>query len=47
MNGKASKGTEPCKSTKSQPIAKEQNAKNWKKTEKPANKSASSKSMLG
>ena len=47
MNGKASKGTEPCKSTKSQPIAKEQNAKNWKKTEKPANKPASSKSMLG
>lgn len=47
MNGKASKGTEPSKSTKSQPIAKEQNAKNWKKTEKPANKAASSKSMLG
>ena len=47
MNGKASKGTEPCKSTKSQPIAKDQNAKNWKKTEKPANKPASSKSMLG
>jgi hypothetical protein len=47
MNGKVSKGTEPCKSTKTQPIAKEQNAKNWKKTEKPANKPASSKSMLG
>ena len=47
MNGKASKGTEPSKSTKTQPIAKEQNAKNWKKTEKPANKPASSKSMLG
>lgn len=47
MNGKVSKGTEPCKSTKTQPIAKEQNAKNWKKTEKPANKAASSKSMLG
>lgn len=47
MNGKASKGEEPSKSTKQQPIAKEQNAKNWKKTEKPANKAASSKSMLG
>ena len=47
MNGKASKGEEPSKSTKSQPIAKEQNAKNWKKIEKPANKPASSKSMLG
>jgi len=47
MNGKASKGEEPSKSTKTQPIAKEQNAKNWKKTEKPANKAASSKSMLG
>ena len=47
MNGKASKGTEPSKSTKQQPISREQNAKNWKKTEKPANKPASSKSMLG
>ena len=47
MNGKASKGEEPSKSTKSQPIAKEQNAKNWKKIEKPANKPASSKSVLG
>lgn len=46
MNGKASKGTEPSKSAKSQPIAKDQKA-NWKKTEKPANKPASSKSMLG
>lgn len=46
MNGKASKGTEPSKSTKSQPIAKEQKA-SWKKTEKPANKATSSKSMLG
>lgn len=47
MNGKATKGTEPSKSTKQQPIAREQNAKNWKKTEKPANKPASSKSVLG
>lgn len=47
MNGKASKGEAPSKSTKSQPIAKEQNAKNWKKIEKPANKPASSKSVLG
>jgi hypothetical protein len=47
MNGKVSKGTEPSKSTKQQPISREQNAKNWKKTEKLANKPASSKSMLG
>ena len=47
MNGKATKGNEPSKSTKQQPIAREQNAKNWKKTEKPANKPASSKSVLG
>jgi len=46
MNGKASKGTEPSKSAKSQPIAKDQKA-NWKKTEKPANKPASSKSLMG
>ena len=47
MNGKASKGDEPSKSTKQQPIAREQNAKGWKKTEKPANKPASGKSVLG
>lgn len=46
MNGKVSKGNEPSKSTKNMPIAKDQKV-NWKKTEKPANKPASSKSMLG
>lgn len=46
MNGKASKGEAPSKSAKSMPIAKEQKV-TWKKTEKPANKPASSKSMLG
>ena len=47
LNGKASKGTEPSKKAPVKDGYDNKGAKSWHKVEKPANKPASSKSLMG
>lgn len=47
LNGKASKGTEPSKKAPVKDGYDNKGAKSWHKVEKPENKAASSKSVLG
>lgn len=47
LNGKASKGTEPSKKAPVKDGYENKGAKSWHKVEKPANKPAAGKSMMG